>query len=140
MASERARCGGLWRQVLAVAIAALLGLASAPGCSWTFMKPAPDQAATQLAEPPRCSEKPGWAIWDTALGTSAIIVGGVQLAVAHDTGRSGLTRALGVANLAAGGLYLASALLGYARADRCAEARDAYFELARDRARGKSGS
>lgn len=96
-----------------------------------LMDTAPDEAPAELAQAPACTETEGWAIWDTALGSSTIVVGGLQLTVAHDTGRPTLTRTLGVANLAAGGLYLASAVIGYERADDCAEARDDYFEVSR---------
>lgn len=96
-----------------------------PGCSLALMERPSGPAAG--AEPPACTETDGLPVWDTAFGTSSVVVGGLQLSVAHDTGSPALVRAIGIANAVVGGVHLASAVAGYRWARDCRTARDDYF-------------
>lgn len=121
-------------QNAAAGLLAVVGAFAAGACSVALMERTPETLPEEA--PPRCSEKEGWPIWDSALGTSTFLVGGLQLSVAHDTGAPGVVRAIGIANLVVGGAHLASAVAGYGWAEDCREAVDAFYEARGEDPRG----
>ena len=126
-------------RALAIALAVAVAV-GASGCSFALMDRA--SAGDPPEREPRCTDTEGWPIWDSAVGTSSILVGGLQLGVAHDTGSPAVVRAIGIANIVLGGVHLASAVAGFQWAGDCRRVRDDYFlgapaeAPARDNAQG----